>query len=94
VISDCEGFERELFSEADAGAGFLDVIVEVHDNLTPAPDPLRERFARTHDVSVITEAELVTPDVNLEFLSPEEARAAAREIRGPQEWLLLTPRSC
>ena len=96
VISDCEGFERELFSEARTPA--LDsstLIVEVHDNLTPgAGAALRERFARTHDVSVITEAELVTPDVNLEFLSPEEARAAAREIRGPQEWLLLTPRSC
>jgi hypothetical protein len=29
--------------------------------------------------------------VDVSFLPAEQAAAAAREIRGPQEWLLLTP---
>jgi hypothetical protein len=60
------------------------------------PDPgvgraVRDRFARTHAVAVVTNRDHVEPSVDLSFLTPEDAASAAREIRGPQEWLLFTP---
>jgi ribosomal protein L11 methylase PrmA len=94
VISDCEGFESELFLEARTPA--LDsatLIIEVHDSLAPGVGAaIRQRFTRTHDISMVTEMAPVTPDADLNFLSAEEARTAVREIRGPQEWLRLTPK--
>lgn len=93
IVSDCEGFEGELFPAARAAA--LDsstLLIEVHDNLIPGVGrAVRERFARTHVAEVVRNCDHVAPRVDLSFLSPEHAAAAAREIRGPQEWLLLTP---
>jgi hypothetical protein len=94
IVSDCEGFEGELFPSATTPA--LDsstLIVEIHDNLIPGVGrAVRDRFARTHGVECVTNLDHVDPGVDLSFLTPELAAAAAREIRGPQEWLLFTPR--
>jgi len=95
VISDCEGFERELFLGARTPAlNSATLIIEVHDALIHgAGAAIRQRFTRTHDISVVTETSRpVTAGVELDFLSPEDARVALREIRGPQEWLRLTPK--
>jgi len=94
IVSDCEGYESELFVGARTPA--LDsatLIIEVHDSMTPgAGAAIRQRFTRTHDISIVTESALVMPELNLDFLSAEDARVAVREIRGPQEWLRLTPK--
>jgi hypothetical protein len=93
IVSDCEGFEGELFPSATTSA--LDsstLIVEIHDNLIPGVGrAVRDRFARTHAVAVVTNRDHVEPSVDLSFLTPEDAASAAREIRGPQEWLLFAP---
>lgn len=54
IISDCEGYETELFTESVAKhLANHDVLVEVHDFVNPdASRLLRSRFGDTHDISV------------------------------------------
>jgi hypothetical protein len=93
ILSDCEGYEGELF--ADASAPALDsatLIVEIHDEfVSDVGSRIRERFRRTHSISSVWSQERERSGVDLGFLSDEDARAAIREIRGPQQWLLMTP---
>lgn len=58
IISDCEGYEKELFDEDSAE--FLsqtDILIEVHDNLDTEKRPIFEQieraFSKTHDIEVI-----------------------------------------
>lgn len=93
ILSDCEGYEGELFANASTPA--LDsatVIVEIHDEFVPGVGSrIRERFRSTHSMTSVRSRERERTGVDLGFLSSEDARAAIREIRGPQEWLLMTP---
>jgi hypothetical protein len=93
ILSDCEGYEGELFANASTPA--LDsatLIVEIHDEFVPGVGSrIRERFRHTHSISSVRSQERARTGVDLGFLSCEDARAATREIRGPQEWLLMTP---
>jgi predicted O-methyltransferase YrrM len=93
ILSDCEGYEGELFANASTPA--LDsatLIVEIHDGLVPGVGSrIRERFRRTHAISSVRSQERERAGIDLGFLSSEEARTAIREIRGPQEWLLMSP---
>ena len=50
VLSDCEGFEPELFEQATVAAlKHSDALVELHGE---AYEPLLNRFSRTHDVRI------------------------------------------
>jgi hypothetical protein len=93
ILTDCEGYEAELFTRTSASA--LDsatLLIEIHDNLVPGVgQAVRDRFARTHTIACVTAGEREPLPVDLSFLAPTEAETAAREIRGPQEWLLLSP---
>ena len=93
ILSDCEGYEGVLFPAAATPA--LDsatLLVETHDALAPGVGAaVRRRFERTHAVAAVAAGPPADPGPELAFLTPEEARAAAREVRGPQEWLLFTP---
>lgn len=93
ILSDCEGYEGELFANASTPA--LDsatLIVEIYDEFVPGVGSrIRERFRRTHSISSVRSQARERTAVDLGFLSGEDARAAIREIRGPQEWLLMTP---
>ncbi len=94
LFSDCEGYEGVLFEQARTTA--LDtatLLIEIHDELVVGVGAsLRVRFARTHTVeSVLSQPREPIPEL-LEFLTPAEAASASREYRGPQEWLLFTPR--
>jgi hypothetical protein len=95
ILTDCEGYEAELFGRAASPA--LDsatLLVEVHDNLIPGVGAaVRKRFASTHAVAAVRTGERAAPQIDLGFLTPDEAAAAVREIRDPQEWLLFTPRA-
>lgn len=93
VFSDCEGYEGELFGRAASPA--LDsatLLIELHDALAPGVgDAVRRRFAATHRAEVVAGSDPPAAGADLSFLTPDEARAAVREHRGPQEWILLTP---
>lgn len=100
IISDCEGFERELFSaDVVAGLAVHDLIIECHDFILPGTSAeLRRRFERTHLVlTVTTVPDGVKPDLlvseSLASFSRDERRRLLSEHR-PAEmvWLYLTPR--
>lgn len=55
IISDCEGYERSLFTEKNlSNLKHTDVLIETHDwvNINISTD-LENLFSKTHDVSVI-----------------------------------------
>jgi hypothetical protein len=93
ILSDCEGFEGELFSQTSTPS--LDsatLLIEMHDYLVPGVGAaVRERFARTHTLATVTSGGGRYPSTDLSFLSPSEAATAVNEYRPQQEWLLLTP---
>jgi hypothetical protein len=95
VISDCEGYERELFAEPLLHLDSATLLIEIHESEAPGVAKiLRDRFAGSHEVhSVAADASPTrAAPVDLGFLTDEEARSASTEIRLPQEWLLFTPR--
>ena len=101
IISDCEGYELELFSSLTAS--FLkncDLLIEVHDALDSVIGrTLCSRFESTHTISSIEsidDAKKVRlyryPE--LEFLAPEERLFVLEELRGSiMEWLYMTPKA-
>jgi hypothetical protein len=96
VLSDCEGFERELFCSGPIPAMRTSAaIIELHENFVPGiTESIRAAFASTHDLDFVTARERSMPeDIDLGFLAPEERRRAINEVRGNEQWVLLTPRS-
>ncbi len=101
IISDCEGFEKELFTPA--AARFLarhDLVIEVHDLLDrEIATALRERFGPTHDILAIESIddakkvrtcsypELDACDAATLLFLLSEGRYAT------MEWLYLTPKT-
>ena len=94
ILSDCEGYEGELFVRATTLAlESATLLVEIHDNIVPGVGAaVRERFARTHRADTVATGERAPRVPDLNFLTPDEAATAVREYRDPQEWVLLTPR--
>lgn len=90
VISDCEGFEFDLFNdECAAAARASDLIIELHeDGSEKGPrNKLLKRFQGTHINQIIT----FSPK-NLGSRVPEKWQRFAREFRSPgQQWLYLKP---
>lgn len=100
VISDCEGYEARLFTPRVAA--FLrshDVLIEVHDAHDPdLPQSLRERFASTHDVTVVTSVDdrqkphlYQFADI-ASFDSKTRRRLLSEGRAGLMEWLYFTPK--
>jgi hypothetical protein len=90
IISDCEGFEGELFSDDVVDAlKRCDLIVELHE--VPEMDIrsiLLERFKNTHC------ARLITFDSGRVGSVPDRWRKFAREFRQPsQQWIYFTLRA-
>jgi hypothetical protein len=94
ILSDCEGYEGELFRRASAPAlGSATLLVELHDNIVPGVgNAVREQFGRTHHAATVATGERTAVAPDLSFLTPDEAATAVCEYRDPQEWVLLTPR--
>ena len=96
VISDCEGYEAELFSaEVLPYLRTVTLIIETHDEAVPGvTDRLRLAFAQTHTVDVIADGigrRFSTR--TLDFLSDHDVQFANKEIRPPsQKWLLCVPK--
>lgn len=94
IVSDCEGYEGDLLTCAAPALDTATILVEAHDAYVPGvAAALRRRFAATHAAAevVYDPAAVPVPPVDLSFLTPDETRAAVREHRGPQSWLLFTP---
>lgn len=95
VVSDCEGFEGELFTPAVVGRLRTAVLlVETHDGFVPGvTDRLRAALGGTHDLREYGDpAGRRGPDRDLGFLTAADRRLAEHEVRGPQRWLLGLPR--
>jgi hypothetical protein len=95
VICDCEGFEDELLDPNRVpGLERAQVLVELHDHLRPGISlRIKERFAKTHQVSMIPSVPRDASSARqLELLSPEDRALAVNEFRpAPQQWAWLVP---
>jgi hypothetical protein len=96
IVSDCEGYERELFCTADIPALMsATMIIETHEHI--ASGVLAEiiaRFTGTHIVhEVSSRSSLSIPEVSVRSLTEDELRRASNEVRPHQTWAFLVPRS-
>lgn len=100
IISDCEGYEKQLFTPKVAKALINhDILIEVHDLIDfTISSSLRKAFEATHDILVIQSVDDVKK-VNtysfkeLEGYSLRERWWIMRETRGAQmEWFFVTPK--
>lgn len=99
VVSDCEGYERELFT--DAVVAFLaqhDVLIEVHDFLDmEISSLLRERFRATHSITAVQSVDDILKVSSYDYAELRDYDRATRRIllaeKRPaiMEWLYLTP---
>lgn len=96
IISDCEGYEQELFNEAVVkNIRNCDVLIELHDFADPNIYPtLHALFKNTHTeklISSISDAQKIReynyPE--LKGLNPETIEKIVSEHRPHQEWLFL-----
>lgn len=94
IFSDCEGYELVMFDPALVPAlTECDMVIELHER--PAPgveDTIRDRFADTHTIRLVTYRDHETSDFpELEILEPaRRARAISEGRGGPQNVLFLT----
>jgi precorrin-6B methylase 2 len=93
IISDCEGFEGELFGAGDNGVlETATMLIELHDQIVPGVTAkIEQRFSRTHTFRRVRSRTATPVTANIHVLTAEELRRAATEIRRPQEWVYLEP---
>jgi precorrin-6B methylase 2 len=94
IVSDCEGYEHELFCSLHIPAlGSAVMLIEMHEHVSPGvSSAVQSRFARTHTISrVVSRSETPLPAVDFGPLSADEARRASSEVRLHQEWIMLAP---
>ena len=96
VLSDCEGYESELFTPPVVEAlRTAVVLIETHDGMVPGVSGrLRAAFGATHAVLEYgASGNRRSSSRHLDFLSAPERQLALHEVRGPQRWLLCLPSS-
>lgn len=101
IVSDCEGYEKTLFSEKVVE--FLsghDVLIETHDfGDIEVSELLRQRFGRTHNILAIDSVDDLRKVRTYRYPELEPYDAATRLIalaeRRPaiMEWLFMTPKT-
>ena len=94
ILSDCEGYEAQLFCDGDIRAlSSATLLIELHEQQSPGVTAAIERtFARSHSASrVQSMPEHSVQQSAMGSLSSDEMTSLSREIRGPQTWLLLRP---
>jgi predicted RNA methylase len=91
VLSDCEGYEIELFDEPTVEAlRRSDVLIETHGN---AYEPLLERFSKTHAVRTVSATERSAGDYpELACLGGDAVRALTENRVAGQRWLYASAR--
>lgn len=93
VVSDCEGFEDELFRETDPEAiRECWLLIELHESLAPGVgERLRRRFAETHEIAVRNRSVREVRPEWIQLLGAEGSRRAIDELRGEQQWMFCRP---
>jgi predicted RNA methylase len=91
VLSDCEGYETELFDDRTVNAlRSSDVLIEIHGN---AHEPLLERFSKTHAVQTLAASARLAADYPELASLGADAPLAVVEHREPgQCWLYAASR--
>lgn len=92
VLSDCEGYEIELFTEeVIARLRNADILIELHGDVKPE---LMRRLEKTHALQVIAfDRANRGRRPELDAMSEEDAARAVDECRFPQEWLWAKARA-
>lgn len=100
VVSDCEGFERELFPPIVTTAADSSVFaIELHETLAPGvTERLMARFAPTHDLLPIRARASTSVPAHLrdqlDGFTDAELEILANEVRADQQgWLIATPKA-
>jgi len=101
IISDCEGYEKELFSETVIP--FLakhDLLIEVHDMMDiEIGQTLRQRFQKTHTVTAVLSIDDITKAQTYDYGELSEYDLATRKMLLAEnrlqimEWFYLSPRA-
>ncbi len=100
VISDCEGYEKTLFSpQVVTALAAHDVLIETHDvfDISISPE-LRKRFAATHRLQVISSVDDVQKALYYDYaeLAPydteQRKKLLAERRRSIMEWFFFTPK--
>lgn len=100
VISDCEGYEKELFTaEVVAALATHDVLIETHDlfDITISSE-LRKRFAASHSLQVASSVDDVQKAHYYDYaeLAPydleQRKKLLAERRRSIMEWFFFTPK--
>jgi hypothetical protein len=100
IVSDCEGYERTLFtSEIAAMLAGHDIIVETHDFIdVDISSTLHDVFARTHQVRSIKSTDDIQKVHTYRYSQLDRYDARTRRLilneRRPaiMEWLVMTPK--
>jgi hypothetical protein len=92
ILSDCEGYETELFDEATVDTlRISDMLVEIHGD---AYEPLHARISKTHEVQTITASDRFASDYPELACLGHDALRAVREYRTPgQRWIYARSRA-
>jgi len=101
VVSDCEGYERALFTEqVVAHLASHDVLIETHDFVDiEISARIRERFQRTHDVHQILSVDDIQKAHTYEYRELDSYDLQTRKVLLAEsrpaimEWLFMTSRS-
>jgi hypothetical protein len=94
IISDCEGYEAELFvPSVIPRLRSATIIIETHDQVVAGvSDRLSSAFGGTHSVRpYVYGAARRSTSHSLDFLTEQERQLAVQEVRPPQLWLLCLP---
>ena len=100
VISDCEGYELDIFNlEKVPDLARCSMIVEVHEHNPEesATDLLHDRFNNTHSIRVVSSATRTPADWPLSvtdsrFSEEEKTRELSEGRLEPQEWMIFVPK--
>lgn len=95
IISDCEGYEGALFCSqmvpAFATASF---VIELHEAFVPGvTERCRRMFAGSHTAQTVETGTEIRRYPQVASFTEEDMRRVSAEVRGPQQWLVLTPRA-
>lgn len=102
IVTDCEGYEKELFSENTVPhLAHCDILVELHDCLVPGvTSAILTRFAPTHDIHIYsTKDKPIVEHPELSMLNASDRKAALCDNRGNigevifMEWAWLTAKN-
>ncbi len=92
IVSDCEGYEGQLFDGAIPALDTATLVIEVHEQFVAGvTDRLRSRFRATHAIETVDSRSDTPPPPVAKTLTFEEMKRASHEVRGPQQWLVLNP---